>query len=159
MQPIDRRSFLVGAVGGTMIGAGGLGTGRRATAAVNDQLAVAVILRRRGFPTTCSSPSSIPTGRVLAYENRLLTSCGMNSVDSSHVFYGTEGYMVFSRRGFQTAATPATCSRRNTGNPTGCRTRCESARSANRKSDAAAIAPISHGEMIACIRSAFSLQI
>jgi predicted dehydrogenase len=39
-------------------------------------------------------------GKVLIYEDRGWTPYGHHGFDSSNVFYGTEGYMVFSRRGF-----------------------------------------------------------
>ncbi len=39
-------------------------------------------------------------GRVLSYEERVGFNYGQHGVDSSNVLYGTEGYMVFSRRGF-----------------------------------------------------------
>ena len=39
-------------------------------------------------------------GRVLIYEDRLFTPYGMHGVDSGNAFYGTQGYVIFSRRGF-----------------------------------------------------------
>ena len=38
--------------------------------------------------------------RVLLYEDRLFTPYGQHGVDSGNAFYGTEGFMIFSRRGF-----------------------------------------------------------
>src|SRR5690606_9950916 len=38
-------------------------------------------------------------GRVLVYENLPFTTYGMHGYDNGNVFYGTEGYMIFSRRG------------------------------------------------------------
>ena len=38
-------------------------------------------------------------GRLLVYENYPFTSYGLHGFDNGNVFYGTEGYMVFSRRG------------------------------------------------------------
>jgi len=40
-----------------------------------------------------------PDGRVLVYENYPFTPYGLHGFDNGNVFYGTEGYMVFSRRG------------------------------------------------------------
>ena len=37
---------------------------------------------------------------MVIYEDRLFTPYGMHGVDSGNAFYGTEGYMIFSRRGF-----------------------------------------------------------
>lgn len=39
-------------------------------------------------------------GRVLIYENRNFAPYKMHGYDNGNVFYGTEGYMVFSRRGY-----------------------------------------------------------
>ena len=36
---------------------------------------------------------------MLIYENYPFTEYGMHGFDNGNVFYGTEGYMVFSRRG------------------------------------------------------------
>jgi predicted dehydrogenase len=38
-------------------------------------------------------------GKLLIYENYPFTSYGLHGFDNGNVFYGTEGYMVFSRRG------------------------------------------------------------
>ena len=38
-------------------------------------------------------------GRLLIYENYPFTSYGLHGFDNGNVFYGTDGYMVFSRRG------------------------------------------------------------
>ena len=40
-----------------------------------------------------------PDGKLLIYENYPFTSYGMHGFDNGNVFYGTEGYMIFSRRG------------------------------------------------------------
>jgi len=40
-----------------------------------------------------------PDGRLIIYENFPFTPYGMHGFDNGNVFYGTEGYMVFSRRG------------------------------------------------------------
>jgi hypothetical protein len=39
-------------------------------------------------------------GKVLLYEDRGWTPYGMDGFDSGNAFYGTEGYMIFSRRGY-----------------------------------------------------------
>lgn len=39
-------------------------------------------------------------GKVLLYEDRLFTPYGLHGFDSGNAFYGTEGYMIFSRRGY-----------------------------------------------------------
>lgn len=45
--------------------------------------------------------------KVLLYEERAWTPYGMHGFDSGNAFYGTEGYMIFSRRGyFQTYLGP-----------------------------------------------------
>src|SRR5205823_532317 len=38
--------------------------------------------------------------KVLVYEDRGFAPYGMDGVDSGNAFYGTKGYMIFSRRGF-----------------------------------------------------------
>ena len=38
-----------------------------------------------------------PDGRLLVYENYPFTEYGIHGFDNGNVFYGTEGYMVFSR--------------------------------------------------------------
>jgi predicted dehydrogenase len=40
-----------------------------------------------------------PDGKLLIYENYPFTAYGMHGFDNGNVFYGTEGYMIFSRRG------------------------------------------------------------
>jgi hypothetical protein len=40
-----------------------------------------------------------PDGRLLIYENYPFTPYGMHGFDNGNAFYGTEGYMIFSRRG------------------------------------------------------------
>jgi hypothetical protein len=39
-------------------------------------------------------------GKVLLYEERGWTPYGLHGFDSGNCFYGTEGYMIFSRRGY-----------------------------------------------------------
>ena len=38
-------------------------------------------------------------GRLVIYENYPFTAYGLHGFDNGNVFYGTEGYMIFSRRG------------------------------------------------------------
>jgi hypothetical protein len=40
------------------------------------------------------------SGKVLIYEDRQWTPYGLHGVDSGNAFYGTKGYMLFSRRGY-----------------------------------------------------------
>ena len=40
-----------------------------------------------------------PDNRLLIYENYPFTEYGLHGYDNGHAFYGTEGYMIFSRRG------------------------------------------------------------
>ncbi len=54
----------------------------------------------REFPDNMNVSFEFADGRVLIYEDRLFTPYGMHGVDSGNAFYGTEGYMIFSRRGF-----------------------------------------------------------
>ena len=54
----------------------------------------------REFPDNMNISFEYADGRVLIYEDRLFTPYGMHEVDSGNAFYGTKGYMIFSRRGF-----------------------------------------------------------
>ncbi len=54
----------------------------------------------REFPDNMNVSFEFADGRVLIYEDRLFTPYGMHGVDSGNAFYGTKGYMIFSRRGF-----------------------------------------------------------
>jgi len=54
----------------------------------------------REYPDNMVCAFEYADQRTLVYEDRLFTPYGMNGVDSSDAFYGTEGYMIFSRRGF-----------------------------------------------------------
>ncbi|MCH2202437.1 MAG: Gfo/Idh/MocA family oxidoreductase [Fuerstiella sp.] len=54
----------------------------------------------REFPDNMNVSFEYADGRVLIYEDRLFTPYGLHGVDSGNAFYGTEGYMIFSRRGF-----------------------------------------------------------
>lgn len=52
------------------------------------------------YPDNMNVVYEYPDGRLLIYENYPFTAYGMHGVDNGNVFYGTEGYMIFSRRGF-----------------------------------------------------------
>lgn len=54
----------------------------------------------REYPDNMLVSFEYGDGRVLTYEERVGFNYGQNGTDSSNAFYGTEGYMVFSRRGF-----------------------------------------------------------
>ena len=54
----------------------------------------------RDYPDNMTVAYQYEDGRVLYYEERGFTPYGTFGFDSSNAFYGTEGYMVFSRRGF-----------------------------------------------------------
>jgi len=51
------------------------------------------------YPDNLTVTYEYADGRLLIYENLPFTSYGMYGFDNGNVFYGTEGYMVFSRRG------------------------------------------------------------
>lgn len=51
------------------------------------------------FPDNMNVTYEYPDGRLLVYENYPFTEYGMHGFDNGNVFYGTQGYMVFSRRG------------------------------------------------------------
>jgi predicted dehydrogenase len=51
------------------------------------------------FPDNMNVTYEYPDGRLLIYENYPFTAYGLHGFDNGNVFYGTEGYMVFSRRG------------------------------------------------------------
>jgi predicted dehydrogenase len=52
------------------------------------------------YPDNMHATYEYPDGRVLIYENYPFTAYGIHAVDNGNVFYGTDGYMIFSRRGF-----------------------------------------------------------
>jgi len=54
----------------------------------------------REFPDNMNVSFKYADGRVLIYEDRLFTPYGLHGVDSGNAFYGTKGYMIFSRRGY-----------------------------------------------------------
>ncbi len=51
------------------------------------------------YPDNMNVTFEYPDGRLLIYENYPFTAYGLYGFDNGNVFYGTEGYMVFSRRG------------------------------------------------------------
>ncbi|HIE99468.1 MAG: Gfo/Idh/MocA family oxidoreductase [Fuerstiella sp.] len=51
------------------------------------------------YPDNMNVTWQFPDGRLVVYENYPFTSYGIHGFDNGNVFYGTEGYMVFSRRG------------------------------------------------------------
>ena len=51
------------------------------------------------YPDNMNVVFEYPDGRLLVYENYPFTEYGMHGFDNGNVFYGTEGYMIFSRRG------------------------------------------------------------
>ncbi|MEX2317095.1 MAG: Gfo/Idh/MocA family oxidoreductase [Pirellulales bacterium] len=51
------------------------------------------------YPDNLNVAFEYPEGRLLVYENYPFTAYGMHGFDNGNVFYGTEGYMIFSRRG------------------------------------------------------------
>ena len=51
------------------------------------------------YPDNMNVTYEYPDGRLLIYENYPFTAYGLHGCDNGNVFYGTEGYMVFSRRG------------------------------------------------------------
>ena len=54
----------------------------------------------REFPDNMTVAYHYPEGKVLLYEERSWTPYGAHGFDSGNVFYGTEGMMIFSRRGY-----------------------------------------------------------
>ena len=51
------------------------------------------------YPDNMNVAYEYPDGRLLIYENYPFTAYGLHGFDNGNVFYGTEGYMIFSRRG------------------------------------------------------------
>ena len=51
------------------------------------------------YPDNMNVTYEYPDGRLLVYENYPFTAYGIHGFDNGNVFYGTKGYMVFSRRG------------------------------------------------------------
>ena len=54
----------------------------------------------REFPDNMSVAYQYEEGKVLLYEDRGWTPYGLHGFDSGNAFYGTDGYMIFSRRGY-----------------------------------------------------------
>jgi predicted dehydrogenase len=52
------------------------------------------------FPDNMTIAYQFDEDKVLVYEDRLWTPYGQYEFDSGNAFYGTEGFMVFSRRGY-----------------------------------------------------------
>ena len=50
------------------------------------------------YPDNMSVAYQYDDGRVVLYEDRMFTPYGLHGYDSGNAFYGTEGYMIFSRR-------------------------------------------------------------
>lgn len=51
------------------------------------------------YPDNMNATFEYPDGRLIVYENYPFTPYGMHGFDNGNVFYGTDGYMIFSRRG------------------------------------------------------------
>jgi predicted dehydrogenase len=51
------------------------------------------------YPDNMNCTYEFADGRLLVYENYPFTAYGIHGFDNGNVFYGTEGYMIFSRRG------------------------------------------------------------
>lgn len=51
------------------------------------------------YPDNMNVTYEYPDGKLLIYENYPFTGYGLHGFDNGNVFYGTEGYMIFSRRG------------------------------------------------------------
>jgi predicted dehydrogenase len=51
------------------------------------------------YPDNMNVTWEYEDGRILVYENYPFTGYGLHGFDNGNVFYGTEGYMIFSRRG------------------------------------------------------------
>jgi predicted dehydrogenase len=54
----------------------------------------------REYPDNMTVTYQYASGKVLIYEDRQWTPYGLHGVDSGNAFYGTKGYMIFSRRGY-----------------------------------------------------------
>ena len=52
------------------------------------------------FPDNMMVTFQYADGKVLIYENRNFAAYTMHGYDNGNVFYGTDGYMLFSRRGY-----------------------------------------------------------
>ena len=58
------------------------------------------VVGEREYPDNMSVSYHYDEGKVLTYEDRGWTPYGNYGFDSGNAFYGTEGYMIFSRRGY-----------------------------------------------------------
>jgi predicted dehydrogenase len=58
------------------------------------------LVGEREFPDNMTIAYQYADDKVLLYEDRLWTPYGLHGVDNGNAFYGTEGYMIFSRRGY-----------------------------------------------------------
>jgi predicted dehydrogenase len=58
------------------------------------------LVGEREFPDNMTVAFHYDEGKVLLYEDRGWTPYGLHGFDSGNAFYGTEGYMLFSRRGY-----------------------------------------------------------
>ncbi|MCH2374869.1 MAG: Gfo/Idh/MocA family oxidoreductase [Planctomycetes bacterium] len=54
----------------------------------------------REYPDNMSVSFQYADGKVCLYEDRMYTPYGLHGWDSGNAFYGSEGYMIFSRRGY-----------------------------------------------------------
>lgn len=51
------------------------------------------------YPDNLNISFEYPDGRLLIYKNYPFTAYGLHGFDNGNAFYGTDGYMIFSRRG------------------------------------------------------------
>ena len=51
------------------------------------------------YPDNMNVTYEYEDGRLLIYENYPFTAYGLHGFDNGNVFYGTDGFMIFSRRG------------------------------------------------------------
>ena len=58
------------------------------------------LVGEREFPDNMMVAYDYDEGKVLLYEERGWTPYGLHGFDSGNAFYGTDGYMIFSRRGY-----------------------------------------------------------
>jgi predicted dehydrogenase len=58
------------------------------------------LVGEREYPDNMTVAYQYADDRVLLYEDRGWTPYGLHGYDSGNAFYGTEGYMIFTRRGY-----------------------------------------------------------
>jgi predicted dehydrogenase len=58
------------------------------------------LVGEREYPDNMMVAYHYADGKVLLYEDRQWTPYGLHGFDSGNAFYGTRGYMIFSRRGY-----------------------------------------------------------